>query len=149
MSSNQPLPLNEKIALLQSTNIFSETPESILSELAPLMQEMTLEEGTDVFKEDDPGDSMYIISSGQVHIHRRKTTLAVLRQNQVFGELSLLDAEPRSATATAKTYAILFKIEQEPFYRLVDTRPEIARGFIKMLCGRLRTLNEKTIYSSL
>jgi len=149
MSSQQSLPLNEKITLLQSTNIFSETPEAILSELAPLMQEMKLDEGTDVFKEDDPGDSMYIIYSGQVHIHRRKTTLATLRQNQVFGELSLLDAEPRSATATAKTYAILFKIEQEPFYKLVDSRPEIARGFIKMLCGRLRTLNEKTIYSSL
>ena len=149
MPSNQRLPLNEKVALLKSLDIFEKTPEPILAELAPLMQEMTMEEGTDIFKEDDPGDSMYIIYAGQVHIHRRKTTLAILRQHQVFGELSLLDAESRSATATTKTDAVLFKIEQEPFYKLVDTRPEIARGFIKMLCGRLRTLNEKTIYSSL
>ena len=149
MPLHQQLLLPEKVLLLKSLSIFGETPETILTELAPLMQEEQVEEGTVIFKEEDPGDCMYIIFSGDIHIHWRKTTLAVLHQNQVFGELSLLDAETRSATATAKTDCILFKIDQEPFYELINTRPEIARGFIKILCARLRTLNEKTVYSSL
>jgi len=148
-NSRQQLSLPQKISLLKSLSIFEETPESILTELAPLMQEEEIEKDTIIFKEDDPGDCMYIIFSGSIHIHRRKTTLAILHQNQVFGELSLLDAETRSATATANSDCILFKIDQEPFYKLIDTRPEIARGFIKILCSRLRILNEKTVYGSL
>lgn len=151
MSTNTPqqLTLTEKISLLKSLSIFEETPEAILAGLAPLMQEEEKKEGTVIFNEDDRGDCMYIIFSGSIHIHRRKTTLAILHQHQVFGELSLLDAETRSATATANTDCILFKIDQEPFYKLIDTRPEIARGFIKILCSRLRILNEKTVYGSL
>ncbi len=133
----------EKVLLLKSLSIFKETPETILAELAPLMQEEEVEKGTVIFEEAEPGDCMYIIFSGQIQIHKGKTTLAVLNEKEVFGELSLLDAETRSATATAQTDCILFKIDQEPFYELIDTRPEVARGFIKILCNRLRQLNEK------
>ena len=87
---------------------------------------------------------MYIIFSGEIRIHKGKTTLAVLHEKEVFGELSLLDAETRSASATANTDCVLFKIDQEPFYELIDTRPEVARGFIKILCNRLRQINKKT-----
>jgi CRP/FNR family transcriptional regulator, cyclic AMP receptor protein len=142
-NSNQQLLLLEKVLLLKSLSIFKETPETILAELAPLMQEDEVEQGTVVFEENEPGDCMYIILSGEIQIHKGKITLAILHEKEVFGELSLLDAETRSATATAKTDCILFKIDQEPFYELIDTRPEVARGFIKILCNRLRKLNEK------
>lgn len=148
-NSNQQLLLLEKVLLLKSLSIFKETPETTLAELAPLMQEEEVEQGTVIFEEDEPGDCMYIILSGEIQIHKGKTTLAVLHEKEVFGELSLLDAETRSATATAKTDCILFKIDQEPFYELIDTRPEVARGFIKILCNRLRQLNEKTARGSL
>ncbi len=146
MSSNpsQHLLLLEKVLLLKSLSIFKETPETILAELAPLMQEEEIESGTVIFEENDPGDCMYIILTGEIIIHKGKTTLAILKEKEVFGELSLLDAETRSATATAKTDCLLFKIDQEPFYELIETRPEVARGFIKILCNRLRLLNEKT-----
>jgi CRP-like cAMP-binding protein len=144
-NSNQQLLLLEKVLLLKSLSIFKETPETILAELAPLMQEDEVEQGTVIFEENEPGDCMYIILSGEIQIHKGKITLAILHEKEVFGELSLLDAETRSATATAKTDCILFKIDQEPFYELIDTRPEVARGFIKILCNRLRKLNEKAV----
>lgn len=147
--SKQQLLLLEKVLLLKSLSIFRETPETILAELAPLMQEEEVEEGIVIFRESEPGDCMYIILSGEIQIHKGKTTLAILKEKEVFGELSLLDAETRSATATAQTDCVLFKIDQEPFYELIDTRPEVARGFIKMLCNRLRQLNEKTARGSL
>jgi len=143
-SSNQGLLLIEKVLLLKSLSIFNETPETILAELAPLMKEQEVEQGTQVFEEGEPGDCMYIIFNGEIEIHKGKTTLAILQQKEVFGELSLLDAETRSATATAKTDCFLFKIDQEPFYELIESRPEVAMGFIKILCKRLRQLNDKT-----
>ena len=144
VNTNQQLLLLEKVLLLKSLSIFKDTPETTLAELAPLMQEEEVEQDTVIFEENEPGDCMYIILSGQIKIHKGKTLLAVLNEKEVFGELSLLDAETRSATATAKTDCVLFKIDQEPFYELIDTRPEVARGFIKILCNRLRQLNEKT-----
>jgi cAMP-binding proteins - catabolite gene activator and regulatory subunit of cAMP-dependent protein kinases len=135
--------LIEKVLLLKSLDIFKETPETILAELAPLMQEAEVEEGTVLFKEGDVGDCMYIIYHGEVRIHKGNHTLAILKEKEVFGELSLLDTESRSATATAHTDCLLSRIDQEPFYELMEERPEIAKGFIKILCKRLRAQNER------
>ena len=126
--------LIEKVLVLKSLNLFKDTPENILADLAPLMKEMEYELGTEIFKEGDTGDCMYIIQQGNIKIHKGNTTLAILKEKEVFGELSLLDADTRSASATADTDCILYKIDQEPFYELMDERPEVAKGFIKILC---------------
>ena len=136
--------LIEKVLVLKSLNLFKETPENILADLAPLMKEIQYEQGTEIFKEGETGDCMYIIQQGNIKIHKGNTTLAILKEKEVFGELSLLDADTRSASATADTDCILYKIDQEPFYELMDERPEVAKGFIKILCQRLRTMNEKS-----
>ena len=78
-------------------------------------------------------------------IHKNNRTLAILKEKEVFGELALLDAEQRSASATTDTDCVLFRIEQEPFYELIENRPEVAKGFIKILCQRLRAQNEKSV----
>jgi CRP/FNR family cyclic AMP-dependent transcriptional regulator len=141
--SKSKLLLFEKVLVLKSLGIFSETPETILAELAPLMQEEEAEAGSVLFNEGDIGDCMYIIYKGEVKIHKRNATLAILKEKEVFGELSLLDSETRSASATAHTDCFLFKIDQSPFYELLETRTEVAKGFIKILSQRLRALNEK------
>jgi CRP/FNR family transcriptional regulator, cyclic AMP receptor protein len=143
--SSDRLLLVEKVLILKSLSIFRDTPENILADLAPLMQEEDYEKNTLLFEEGEIGDCMFIIHSGEVKIHKGQSILAVLREKEVFGELSLLDAETRSASATCKTDCVLFRIDQEPFYELIDSRPEVARGFIKMLCKRLRAQNEKSV----
>lgn len=145
ITSTDRLLLVEKVLILKSLTIFRDTPENILADLAPLMQEEEYEKKTLLFNEGEIGDCMFIIRTGEVSIHKGDTTLAVLREKEVFGELSLLDAETRSASATCKTDCVLFRIDQEPFYELIDSRPEVARGFIKMLCQRLRAQNEKSV----
>ncbi|MEO6219446.1 MAG: cyclic nucleotide-binding domain-containing protein [Ginsengibacter sp.] len=137
--------LFEKVLVLKSLALFADTPETILSELAPLMQEEEVEAGTVLFREGDIGDCMYIIYKGEVKIHKSQITLAILKDKEVFGELSLLDSDTRSATATADVDCFLFKIDQEPFYELLEARPEVAKGFIKILCQRLRAQNEKAV----
>lgn len=138
--------LLEKVLVLKSTSIFAETPEHILADLAPLMQEVEYKEGQPIFEENAIGDSMYIIYQGSVRIHKGETTLVIFdKENDIFGELSLFDAEKRSASATAYTDCYLFKIDQLPFYELIETRPEIMKGAVKMLCKRLRAQNERTV----
>jgi CRP/FNR family transcriptional regulator, cyclic AMP receptor protein len=136
--------LIEKVLILKSLNIFKDTPENVLADLAPLMQEVEYEKGYVIFNEGETGDCMYIIHEGSIRIHKGPVTLAVFSAKEVFGELSLLDADTRSASATADSDCLLFKIDQEPFYELLEERPEVAKGFIKILCKRLRVMNEKT-----
>ena len=144
-SHSDNLLLVEKVLILKSLSIFKDTPEHILADLAPLMQEEEYEKNTLIFEEGEIGDCMYIIYQGEVKIHKGNTTLAILKEKEVLGELALLDPEARSASATTNTDCVLFRIEQEPFYELIENRTEVARGFIKILCQRLRALNEKSM----
>lgn len=152
VSNNNPntdkLLLLEKVLILKATNVFSQTPENILADVVSLLEEMEFEENTEIFKEGDIGDAMYIIHRGNVRITKNDVVLAVLKENDVFGELSLLDSETRSASAIADTDCTIFRIEQQAFYELIESRPEIIRGIVKMLCSRLRKINQMTANQS-
>lgn len=152
ISNNNPntdkLLLLEKVLILKATNVFSQTPENILADVVSLLEEMEFEENTEIFKEGDIGDAMYIIHRGNVRITKNDVVLAVLKENDVFGELSLLDSETRSASAIADTDCTIFRIEQQAFYELIESRPEIIRGIVKMLCSRLRKINQMTANQS-
>src|SRR5437763_14138129 len=110
--------LIEKVIVLKSLSIFAETPETILAEIAHLVEEIELAKDSTIFKEGDIGNCMYIIFRGTVRIHKGDKTLAVFHEKEFFGELSLLDPETRSATATATTDCFLMKLDQEPIYDL-------------------------------
>jgi CRP/FNR family transcriptional regulator, cyclic AMP receptor protein len=137
----QQLLLIEKVLLLKSVDIFSETPETVLTEVAEVLEEIELPMGADVFLTGDIGNCMYIISRGEISIHRDGRQLAVLQTNEVFGELSLLDTETRSASASVLSDCLLLKIDQEQVYEIMETRVEVARGIIKTLCKRIRNQN--------
>ena len=137
--------LIEKVLLLKSLNLFEETPETVLAEVAEILEEEDLPADTQVFAEGDVAHSMYIIFKGEVRIHKGGHTLAILKKNEIFGELALLDTETRSASASTVTETFLLKIDQEPFYELMESRIEVAKGIIKTLCRRLKAQNEKAV----
>lgn len=145
MFDNNPsnLLLIEKTLLLKSLAIFADTPETILAEIAELAVEEEAVAGNDIVKEGEVGSCMYIIFKGEVSIHKGKHALAMMKDKDFFGELSLLDTEKRSATATAVTDCMLFRIDQEPFYDLLEQQPEVLRGMMKILCNRLRAANHQ------
>lgn len=140
---NTGLLLIERVLLLKSLSLFRDTPETVLAEIAQLMEQSEIAAGAKIVKEGDPGSCMYIIYRGEVNISKDGRQLATLKEKDFFGELSLLDTEARSATATATTDCILYYIDQEPFYDLIETRPEVIRGIIKILCSRLRAANQR------
>ncbi|WP_018614681.1 Crp/Fnr family transcriptional regulator [Segetibacter koreensis] len=136
--------LIEKVLVLKSCEIFQNTPESDLIELAAILEEIYLEEGKLVFSKGDTGNCMYFIYSGSVKIHDGEHVLALLGENEIVGELSILDSETRSASATIAEESILLKLEQEPFYEIIMNNADILKGILKTLCRRLRIINKKS-----
>ena len=135
----------EKILLLKNSDIFKTCNEVDLIDIASICAENYFEKGVNIFKKGDQGNCMYFIHSGQVSIHDGQHQLAVLSENEIFGELSLLDSESRSASATALSDCILLKIEQELFYDVVATNSDILKGIMRTLCKRLREQDRITV----
>lgn len=130
--------LIEKVLLLKNSQIFESCSETDLLEIASICQEIEEEENVTIFSKGDTGNCMYFIYKGEVLIHDNNHRLAVLKQNEIFGELSLLDAETRSASATTLTDCYFLKIDQESFYDILATSTEILKGIMKTICRRLR-----------
>ncbi|TLV03025.1 cyclic nucleotide-binding domain-containing protein [Dyadobacter luticola] len=133
----------ERVIVLKNTQLFAQTPENVLSSIAPIMNEVSYSDGQEIFAKGDLGDSMYIIYTGQVGIYDGKKQLALFDKGEIFGELALLDTEPRSATTVAETDVLVFRIDQEDFFELMEERDEILRNVLRILCQRIRVQNEK------
>ncbi|MBV8757693.1 MAG: Crp/Fnr family transcriptional regulator [Deltaproteobacteria bacterium] len=103
--------------------------------------------GTVLFEEGQPGDYMYVVQAGEVEIRRQvgetERVLAVLKAGDFLGEMAILNARPRSATAVVKTKARLVVIEGKTFEAMLRARPEIALRIIKMLALRLESSNQQ------
>ena len=128
----------EKVLILKTVSIFADTPEEILADVAGLLEEITVPAGETILHKDDVGRCMYIIVAGRVRVHNGDQLLAYQGARDIFGELAVLDAEPRSASVTAEVDTHLFRLDQEAFYELMADRFEVARGIIRMLCRRVR-----------
>ena len=128
----------EKVLILRSVNLFKSTPDDALAELGELLSEVEIPKGQNIVEKGAQGDSMYIIVHGKVAVMDGDRVLNTLGERTVFGELALLDTEPRSATIRAVEDTLLFRLDQEPFYELMSDRVEVAMGTIQMLTGNLR-----------
>lgn len=123
--------LIEKVLVLRSSEIFQNTPETDLVELASILEEIYLDAGALLFSKGDRGNCMYFIYSGSIKVHDGEHVLAVLGENEIVGELSVLDAESRSASATTAQESILLKLEQEAFYEIMLNNTDILKGILK------------------
>jgi CRP/FNR family transcriptional regulator, cyclic AMP receptor protein len=137
--------LIEKILLLKNSDIFKACKEVDLIDIASICTENHFNKGVTIFKKEDAGNCMYFIHSGKISIHDKEHELAVLSENEIFGELSLLDSEPRSASATTLSDCILLKIEQELFYDVIATNSDILKGIMRTMCKRLREQDRITV----
>jgi CRP-like cAMP-binding protein len=103
--------------------------------------------GAVLFEEGQPGDYMYVVQSGEVEIRRQvgetERVLAVLVPGDFLGEMAILNARPRSATAVVRSNARLLVIEGKTFEAMLRARPEIALRIIKALALRLENANQQ------
>ena len=130
--------LFERVLALKKVSIFAEIPHQLLCEIASMLTERRADPQRDIIMKGDVADSMYIIAEGCVTVHDGHTKLRDMGEYEFFGELSLLDAEPRAATVTAIRPTRLFRLGQEDFYAAMRAHPEIVRALIKALCRLVR-----------
>ncbi|MFV9506389.1 MAG: HEAT repeat domain-containing protein [Oscillochloridaceae bacterium umkhey_bin13] len=141
----------QQVAVLRRTDLFARTPGTMLAELAQQMTTIALPAGSTVFAQGDPGDALYIISSGSVHIHLGAQTLNTLGSGALFGEMALIDTAPRAASATTSTATNLLRLSRQDFTALCASRPEVLRQILRTMTRNLRinlatlsTLREQT-----
>jgi HEAT repeat protein len=134
----------EKIIRLKSMDLFAESEEEVLADVASILEELDIPAGETFLQKGDLGSSLYIIIEGRAKVHEGERILAELGENDIFGELALLDPAPRSAAVTALTDTRLFRLDQEPFYELLEDHTEVARKMLQILARRLRRTSEQT-----
>lgn len=138
----------EKVLFLKSVDLFTRINGEDLAQVASIAQEVAFEQGELIIQEGEMGDSMFLIIEGKVNVHRMAQQIAELGEREAFGEMAILDHEPRSASVSALSDATCLKIEREDFYELMSEKPEIAHGIIRVLTHRLREVNTRLSDSS-
>ncbi|TMA74859.1 MAG: cyclic nucleotide-binding domain-containing protein [Deltaproteobacteria bacterium] len=134
----------EKVLFLKSIDLFRALPSEELAQIAEIAEEQPLAAGDQVFAQGEPGDALYLIVEGKVKVHQGNKELVRLGERDVFGEMAVLDSEPRSASVTAVEDAVLLKIGRDDFRDILGERPEIAMGVMKVLTRRLRETSRKS-----
>jgi CRP-like cAMP-binding protein len=102
------------------------------------MEDVEVSSGEIFLQKGDLDSSMYLLIEGQVRVHDGDRTVADLGQGEVLGELALLDPAPRSVSVTAVTDSRLFRLDQEPFFELLEDHGEVARKMLQVMARRLR-----------
>jgi CRP-like cAMP-binding protein len=108
------------------------------------MKEIGFASDAEIFAQGAFGTSLFIICSGEVGIFGIWRQLTTFGKGDFFGELALLDAEARSATAVALGLVVAFRLDQVDFYDVLEECAEVVRNILRVLCQRLRRQNERT-----
>ena len=133
--------------LLVEVPMFQTLPLEERKRLASMMKEDILPAGRILFEVGDPGMSMYIVVKGKIRISiagdsGEEVQLAALGGGEFFGELALLDQNPRSARATAIEETVLYSLERDNFLKFVGSRPDAALSMLSATAKRLRHTDE-------
>ena len=129
----------ERVLILKSAPLFGETPDNVLADVAGLVEEVSFEKDQVIFNKGERGDSLYIIVSGGVQVWDGGRLLNQLGEGDVFGELALLDPEPRAATVKAAESSRLLRLDEAHFREVLEARPEVSTAVIRVISRYLRS----------
>lgn len=133
----------ERVLALKNVELFHNIPNSVLVDIAALLEEESFEKGQYVVNEGDLGKELYIIVKGEVEVVVGGNRVAVMKAGKSFGEMALIDSQPRSADIIALEDLLLLKMERDDFHEILKQREEVSLGVVKVLNQRIRDLNQK------
>jgi len=133
--------------LLRKIDLFADLTDREADGVLAAMHERAVARGGTIFHQQDAAGGLYLILSGAVKISRggrdgREVIVAVLRQGNFFGEMSLIDGQPRSASASAAQATRLLVLDREHFQRHVLAQPRIVAKLLRELSKRIRAANQ-------
>jgi len=134
--------------LLRNVPVFSQLPEGQLSLLTKVVSRKTFPRSTTIINAGDPTDALYIVISGRLKVmmsddEGREVILAILGQGEFFGEMGLVDDEPRSATVIAIEPCELLVMSKADFKKCLAENFDICMGVMRGLVKRLRDADKK------
>lgn len=133
---------------LTTVPLFKTLAASEVANFAGMAREKSYPRGSVILFEDDPGDSLFVVRSGRVKVvlvaeDGREVILGILGVGEHFGELALIDDQPRSAHVVAMEDSTLLVLRREDFRRRVEQSPQVAWALLIELSRRLRRADEK------
>jgi len=136
------------VDLLRSIPLFASLDHEELTGLAELLKRQVYSKHDTIFWMHEKGDHLYIVESGIVRIsysdkEGQETDLATLKEGSFFGELSLIDGGPHSATARAASEAVLLKLDRASFYHFLTRHQKLSYALLQELSQRLRANTAK------
>jgi len=139
---------SSKLAVLRKHPIFCDLDSEAFDQLCRYAKHAALKRGATICSKGDPGNSLVAVISGTVKIsvssaEGRSAILNLIGPGEIFGEMSVLDGQPRSADATANTNCEIFIIDRREFLPFVRSQPALAMKFIELLCTRLRWTSDQ------
>ena len=134
-------------AVLKTNRLFRDLPDPALDKLAALAVRRSVRRGTRIFAQGDPGDSLLGLIAGQVRISAttpggKEVFLNIMEPGDSFGEIAVLDGNPRTASAEALKDTELFVLRRIDLMALIEREPTLATHLIALLCQRLRWTSE-------
>ncbi len=125
---------------LKKITLFVDLPDDMIAQLAGEVKEQSYAAGEVLFNEGSAGDALYFIQSGEVEIYQASDgkIFERLKEGDYFGEMALLETEPRSASARVRVEASLLRLEQAAFMALLKKNPELGLKMTQRISARLR-----------
>ncbi|ASC72934.1 hypothetical protein XM38_038940 [Halomicronema hongdechloris C2206] len=131
-----------RLLFIRGVPIFKELRDDFLVRLASVMEEVSFGSHDTVIVEGQEGRALYILVSGRLSVHLKGQELAQLEPGACFGEMSVFDAEPRSASVTTLDPCDCLVLTQQQLYDAIEETPDIAVNIIRLLSRRIRELNQ-------
>lgn len=130
---------------LAGIDLFAGVPADVISDLASAGATLTTTPGTAVMQQGGGGAGLQVVLEGSAEVEVGGEGRKPLGPGDYFGEISLIDGKPRSATVTAGADGLTtYAISSLNFSPLIDKHPSLARALLTALCARIRTLEEST-----
>jgi CRP/FNR family transcriptional regulator, cyclic AMP receptor protein len=135
-------------AMFRNHPLFGKLPRASIERLASYATKIKIPRGTTIFTKGDAGTDLVAVLSGTVKISApaadgREVVFNQIREGEIFGEIALLDGQPRTADAVAISDCELMVIERRQFIAFLGEQPEFAFKLIEVLCARLRRTSEQ------
>jgi CRP/FNR family cyclic AMP-dependent transcriptional regulator len=130
----------DRIAFLQNVPLFAGMSSQELLRVAEIVKEVNFPSNTTIIHEDDIGDYMFILVDGEVLIHRGSAQVGRLGSKDFFGEISVLDRGPRSASVTTLSNCQMLRIDERDFWQILVVHSTLAVSLVRILAQRLRQM---------
>ncbi|MBT8202233.1 MAG: cyclic nucleotide-binding domain-containing protein [Acidimicrobiia bacterium] len=134
----------QRIAALRKIPLLASMTRTVLGELAHRVEEIEVPAGAYLTRQGGVGTEAYVVLDGSFSVRRHTRTVGTRKKGDVFGEMSLIDAMPRTANVVAEKDSSVLVVHKRDFDKLMET-PRVRTRALRNLAGRLRDVDDRVM----